>query len=287
MRFKVSRAYVAVAAAVLSCFTSTRALAQTSDYYLSHGEQETLQVVQSGAIVRSWTTAPILYPLAVTDTVKLYDVGNPFTGPAMNSGLQYTLQGVPTGVSYPWQNGPTGQLLDGATDGTAHNYASEFIGQQGIWQFDLNWKNPTLLFSTAISPLGVTYDTLDNSLWISIDGGNIEQVTNNGTIISQFNPGAGRWGSLAWEPATNTLWAHANGTNSLRQWSMTGVFLRDVVITDPAFDPFGTWGGEFAIPVPEPASIWLALTAIILFVYSARLNHNSYLLRLPFLRCGR
>jgi hypothetical protein len=148
--------------------------------------------------------------------------------------------------------------LDGATDGVAHNYASEYIGTRGIWQYDLDWNSPTRLFSTSTDPLGVTYDQVTHSLWISLDGGNIERVTDNGTILSQFNPGPGRWESLAWEPSTDTLWAHANGTNFLRQWTKAGTALQDVVITDPSFSVFGTWGGEFAIPVPEPSTLVLA-----------------------------
>jgi hypothetical protein len=86
MSVKGLLAYAIAVAVVFSLAPTTSGSGPSSPYYLSHGERETLQVVQSGVIVNSWTTAPILYPLAVTNTVKLYDVGNPFEGPAMNSG---------------------------------------------------------------------------------------------------------------------------------------------------------------------------------------------------------
>ena len=245
----------AAVAVLLVIASAARAVGPSSPYYLTNGDSQILQVGESGAVVNSWSTALDLYPLAVTNTVKLYDRGAGFFG----NGLEYTLSGTPTGVTFPWQNGPTGQLLDGATDAVAHNYASEFFGSNGIWQYNLNWQNPTLLFTTSTAPVGVTYDRADGNLWISLDGGNIEQVTNTGQVLSQFFPGSGRWGALAWEPSTDTLWAHDNGTSLLRQWTTSGVLLQTVSV--PALSG-NIWGGEFSI-VPEPSTFALAALGLL------------------------
>lgn len=249
-RFTAILAVVAAVSTLLPSSTSGTVLAgPASPYYLADGDFRVLQVGQAGTIVDSWATAYPLYAMAVVDTIRLYGRGNNL----YPDGIEYSLQGVPTGVVYPWQPGPTGQLLDGGTDGTAHNYASEWIGLNGIWQYDRDWKNPTLLFTTPEPTVGVTYDQVDRALWISVDEGNIQKVDMAGNVLSEFYPGSGRWGALAWEPSTDTLWAHRNGSGELAQWSKDGVLLQTVAVTGLSAN---IWGGEFQL-IPEPTAFTL------------------------------
>ncbi len=136
----------------------------------------------------------------------------------------------------------------------AHNFAAEWDSPGtsfGVWRFDRNWANPVKLFSTSRGVIGVTYDVSAQSLWISLDLGNIQQVAMDGTVLSQFNPGMGRFSALAWEPATDTLWVYRNEfpdrSNELRQYSKTGTLLQTLIV--PGIEG-NTFGGEFAIPAP-------------------------------------
>jgi hypothetical protein len=243
-------------AAVLGSASTAQSAGPSSPYYVTDGDDSGLQVIRSGAIVNAWGTGFTLAPLAVTDTVKVYKHNLSVNGGG--DGIEFTLGGTPTGTTYPWQSGPLDQLLDGATDGAAHNYACEFVpselfsGNNGVWQFDLDWKSPTLLFSVNVSLLGISYDRIDQKLWISRDGGNIQEVTLDGTVVREFYPGVGRWTALAWERSTDTLWANNFGSNTFRQWHKDGTLIDEVMID--GLLPFVT-GGEFA--VPEPTSVIL------------------------------
>src|SRR5690349_10294980 len=131
-----------------SAFTQqTVAQGPISPYFLTDGDHSILQVVQAGAVVNSWSTGLQLYPLAVSATVQVQNVQT------LHTGVEYTLVGTPTGVTYPGLSGPTGLMLDGTTDGVAHNYVSDDFGSGGdVWQFDLNWNSPVKLFSTLGRP---------------------------------------------------------------------------------------------------------------------------------------
>ena len=250
---------------IFGSVTTVHSAGPTSAYYLTDGDSSTLQVVQTGTIVNAWGTGFTLYPLAVADTVKVYKVQQSVEGGG--DGIEYTLSGTPTGATYPWQAGPSELLLDGATDGVSHNYACEFIasevfdGNKGVWQFDLDWKNPVLLFAENALLLGITYDQVDQNIWISKDGGNIQEVAMDGEVLQEFYPGAGRWAALAWEPSTDTLWAiNNNGSSySMRQWQKDGTLLDEVTID--GLSP-NVWGGEFAVPaIPEPSTLVLLMFA--------------------------
>ncbi|MHC4416114.1 MAG: hypothetical protein ACYS0G_12605 [Planctomycetota bacterium] len=227
----------------------------SGDYYLTNGDSTILQVVNGATIDRSWSTASLLYPLAVVETARVYNRG----AGAKDPGIEYQLDGTPTGTTYPWAPGPTGQLLDGGTDGTSRNFAAEFAGGMGVWRYDRNWANPVQLFTRNVSIIGVTFDLINGRLWISLDGGNIQQVANDGTVISEFDPGPGRWGALAWEPETDTLWAHLNSTNTLRQWAKDGTLLQEVAVAGLSGN---IWGGEFQTcatleeTFPDPLGGW-------------------------------
>jgi hypothetical protein len=263
---------IAFTAAVAASHIAT-AQGPASRYYLADADATRLQVVQSGTVVDDWSTVPRLSPLAVSGSVRAYNVGtlspiHSFTGP----GVEYTLEGLPTGATYPWQQGPTGQLLDGATDGFAWNFAAEWDGQNGIWRYDRGWKNPVRLF-TSYRTIGITYDRSAGTLWISQDFGAIQQVDLAGVILSQFSPGTpGRWGALAWEPSTNTLWAKDNFSATMRQWSKDGTLLQEISVAGLSSNIIG---GEFSM-IPEPATfLCLIIGALGLITFAQRLMHRN------------
>jgi hypothetical protein len=247
-------------ATVIGCAASAHSAGPASSYYLTDGNNGGLQVVQSGAIVNAWATDLTLVPLAVTDTVKVYKYNVSVDGGG--PGVEYTLNGTPTGTTYPWQSGPAEQLVDGTTDAAAHNYACDFVpsevftGNNGVWQFNLDWQNPVLLFPVNVSLLGITYDRVDQKLWIARDGGNIQEVNPDGTVVREFSPGDGRWAALAWEPSTDTLWAHNFGSTTFRRWSKDGTLLDEVTVD--GLLPSIT-GGEFAVPEPASAALVVPL----------------------------
>jgi hypothetical protein len=177
-------------------------------------------------------------PIAVTSTVRTYiEFGGDF-------GSEYDLQGNWTGVDYP-DLGPAFQSLDGGTDGVSHNWLASY-GDQAVWEFDLDWANPVQLIP-GIAPTGVTYDKSTGHLWV-IDyfTAAIIEYDLAGNALSKFSYGnTGDWlGCLAWEPATDTLWAEVFNSGELRQYDKSGNLLQSVTV--PALVGYA-WGGEFQI----------------------------------------
>jgi hypothetical protein len=220
-----------------------------SEYYVTDGDSNILSVVQGQSVVRSWQLQDNQYPIAVTSTVRAYASYN------YNTGSEYTLAGVPTGKTYPFQ-GDAGQSLDGATDASRHNWLISF-NDYAVWQFDRDWKNPTSLFTLSNSPTGITYDMRSGNLWIASDDGIIGRYTMSGTLLTSFEYGSERRvGSLAWEPATDTLWGIDNNTNQVLQWSKDGTLLQAGYVEGTLGG--NSWGGEFAMAaVPLPPSLLL------------------------------
>lgn len=216
-----------------------------SEYYVTDGDSQRLVVIQGNSIVRQWRLRDNQYPIAVVNTVRAYATYS------HNTGSEYTLQGVYTGTDYPFQ-GDAGQSLDGATDAVRRNWLISF-NDNFVYEFDRNWASPRQLFQLPSTPTGITYDMRTGNLWIAHDQGVIEQRRLDGTVVSSFAQGGGRVGSLAWEPATDTLWGVVNGTNEIRNWRKDGTLLESAQINGLASN---NWGGEFA--VPEPATLLLA-----------------------------
>jgi hypothetical protein len=244
-----------------------------SPYYLDNYSDDTIYVVQGTGVVNS-------FPYAYSNGA--YDEGNlaianghvttngffPGDQPA-NSAGQYTLTGVPTGVSHTSQVAP-GLVYEYQYDGTSdgkYNYTVDFYGytagggyEENVIRTDLNWQNPTVLFSVQSFPgaggtgdwLGITYDPFNNSLWLS--GWNIPYIADyslTGTLLSSFYTGQGAQDALAYDPADNTLWLSYYESNYLEQWSTTGTELQ---AGTPAGLPYGNYlAGEIA--TPEPASL--------------------------------
>jgi hypothetical protein len=213
--------------------------AQTSEYYLHAGDQSSFIVIQSGAIVRTWTVAggthQYQYPMAVRDTIRTMGANEG------DIGAEYDLFGGDLGARYTHPAGPV-RSWDGTTNGT-NFFAIDTIGN--VYQYDDDWTNPVLLFGT--SGLGsITYDPSNDSLWVSHFSGsnNITEYSMSGAVLSTFSAGHTRNMALALDPADDTLWLHdRNVLGTYEQWTKTGVLLTRIAV--PGMSGFNALSGEF------------------------------------------
>ena len=261
-----------------------------SPYYIDNYAFSTIYVVQGTNVVNSFRYAysplgGLLYEgnIAVTNvvTTNLLEGGNGQLGPAG----QYTLGGIPTGVGHVAQYPPEftdSAEIDGTSDGE-FNYTVQGFGlttggaiTEDVIRTDLNWQNPSVLFSVQTKfqaqneYWGITYDPVNNSLWLSGGQNNptISDYSLSGALLSSFNTGYSDMEALAFDPADDTLWditgPASTGHDMLEQWSTSGTLLQEGYPTGlPILGDLTT--GEFAevtIPptIPEPPSI-LLLTA--------------------------
>lgn len=217
-----------------------------SPYYIVSGSNKNIRIFQGNKLTGSFTLKSQTFALAVTDAVRTYPYLSGF-------GSEYSLAGVYTGVDYPLA-GSEMEALDGATDGSDHNYLINFA-DKGIYQFDFDWTDPVLLFKVPTTPTGITFDQTSGHLWISRDVDKvIEEYTLDGKLLTSFSYGATpfRLGALAWEPATDTLWGFIWNGNEFRQFDKTGKLLEKFSVLGPP--PQLAFGGEFALsPLPPPA----------------------------------
>jgi hypothetical protein len=193
-----------------------------------------------------------------------------------SSGLNDPRKRLPISAT---SSSPKRQLSDGTSDGT-RNYTVDQINANVI-ATDLNWQNPSVLFSLPGSGrdyIGVAYDPRNNSLWISgYETDVIADYSLNGTLLSSFNTGlpispyiTGAYGAqaLAFDPADSTLWFAYSGFNTLYQYSTSGVFLQSGIPNGlpTYFNTGGNDAGDFAEPVPsvpEPTSFALLGSGLI------------------------
>lgn len=227
-----------------------------TEYYIVDGQSAQLSVVQGNSIIRSWTTRDPgeQMPIAVADTVRTFAEHPGYFG------SEYDYNGNWTGTDYPDVGGPQGQRIDGGTDGVRRNFLAGY-NDGGIWQYDRDWTNPVRLFS-AISPTGVTYDTMTGNLWVIEHGiSSVSEYTVDGTLLSSFSFGSGWRGCLAYEPATDTLWLSEFASGEIFQFAKDGTLLQSEVI--PGLGGYA-WGGEFIIPEPGTLSLLsLGLVALL------------------------
>jgi hypothetical protein len=120
--------------------------------------------IQGASVINSWITHTALadpclqagseFPLAVGTAIRT--IGET----AGAAGAEYTTGGAYTGAGFINLAGVSGDFVDGTRDAT-HNYAISSAGM--IYSFDLNWQNPTLLFT--IPPLGTSDIWTGNHVW--------------------------------------------------------------------------------------------------------------------------
>jgi hypothetical protein len=135
----------------------------------------------------------------------------------------------------------------------------------------LKWQDPRILFSlggpeTGDHWLGIAYDPLNNSLWISgfpptspVDY-ELADYSLSGTLLSSFTTGLGLMAALGFDPADGTLWFSYNESNMLYQYSTSGTLLQTGTPSGlpSGFNSF--LAGDFAEgpqEAPEPSSLAL------------------------------
>lgn len=210
---------------------TSAATAQTSELYLNDWSNPVCYVVQNGVVIRqfnrtSFSDGP---GLVVQDTIK--HIGQD----GGTSGREYDLNGNLLSGSY--LNPAFTSCYDGATDGDrnwtiAHN---DFNTNFAVLVADADWGGLAVAFVPANRSSGITYDAVNNSLWITNNVGGsdrVQQFDTSGNLISEFpiNLQNGGGYAIAWDPADDTLWvpgAFGTGGN-LYQYDKSGNLLQTV-----------------------------------------------------------
>jgi hypothetical protein len=263
-----SRGYTGLMAFFLAMVSAWTGRAQTvgpvSTYYLTAGVSSTVYIVQNGQVTASFPTVTVSsgsnyeYPIAVYGST--FRTTNGVSG--FGNGYEYTLNGTPTGASYSLPS-PISAAYDSTTDGT-HNYLVDY-GAGTVYQTDTDYTNPVALFGGLGGDafLGITYDTTNNSLWVS--GWTTNQVSDyalNGTLLSTFSATAlsSSISGFALDPASGTFWMESQSSGVFLEYSKTGVLLQTVTI--PSLVGVNILGGEFST-VPEPAPLALLSLGVV------------------------
>lgn len=247
-------------------FLAGTALAQgpLGTYYLTAGDQGTNWRI-SGLTATSSAQANSgnggEYAIAVTSSFvrTLHNGNDPTQGP----GSEYDLSFAYTGNNYTF--GQNLQFYDGTSDGT--NFYSVNYTNGDVYRMTSSWTSPTIIFNTGFgssNSLGITYDSRNNSLWISEWGGvSVTQFSLAGAVLSAFNSSTNATSALAYNPLSDTLWMGTqNNQGEFREYSKTGTLLQT-----QSYGSMGsqnTLGGEFATAaIPEPSTLLLGGMAVL------------------------
>ena len=235
---------------VVGVIDMAAAYGQTGVYYLTSDASNAVFAIQDGAVIQGISQAGQgtgQFPIAVAGTIRT--TGN---GPGLSGG-EYTLGGVPTGATYP-NSAPSGQFFDGATNGS-FNYSVDFV-TGNVYQFNSDWSGAKVLFTAAVSDIGITYDFANQSLWLqNYYTGMVTDYTLDGTMIGGFSTGMEHVTALALDYNDGTFWFNAQdgagGFGALYNFDAQGNSLGfdDSIETEGQ----GFEGGEFAVPEP---SLW-------------------------------
>lgn len=239
------RSIVTTSFALALASLGSAAHAQLSELYLNQHDNGSgnIYVVQGGAIVRSWSAERgSLFVNA--GTVRTAGNGG-------GAGAEYTLAGVPTGVTFPTP-GTAGMHNDDSTTDGSFAYGMDYISQNVI-RFNLDWSNPTSLFPVSDDSDGITWDYTDNTFWtVGWTTPRINHYSSTGTLLGSFSALESSHVGLAIDPADHTLWLSHWNTNQIDQYSVTGTYLQSLVI--PGL-PTDIAGAEFAVPAPGAAAL--------------------------------
>ncbi|MBA2306779.1 PEP-CTERM sorting domain-containing protein [Candidatus Dependentiae bacterium] len=239
------------------------ALAQLSPYYITKGTSGlgTTYVMQSGVQQFNYAwAAPGQMPIVIGNFGSGIRVrqacGQPTTG-MPQQGDEYQTNGTPTGFTNFWNSGNPGATTayDAGFNGT-NIFMVHWLGTTDgqVFRYDNNYGNGTFLFNARSGDLGITYDSVDNSIWVSNwNDGRVTEYSLGGTQMSQFQAAGINVGALARDPLDDTFWMAINSTAMLAQYSRTGTLLQSYARPDYVL------GGEISA-IPEPLTIF-ALSA--------------------------
>lgn len=242
------RSLLRTLAITLSIGAATSAQAGNSTpYYLFSGDDQRAVEILDGIVVNSFAVPLLGYPPAIASTIWLGNRDN-------NGAAEFGLNGVATGKT-SYGAGGISQLLDGTTDGVAHNYGVTCCGLNAVTVANPDWTGQTPLFDLPDNGSGIAFDTAVGTLFVSLYNGTINQYTLTGTLLSSFSTD-GSIAGLAYEPNTDTLWGWDRSSQSLFQFSTSGTLLQTNPVDVMSYGVDNPFGGEMAVTtnVPEPAS---------------------------------
>ncbi len=243
-RISLSGAYrLAVGMALL--WAGATATAQTDVLYVTDGDSSRLAIVQDGVLQDITTTYVRGYPIAVRDTIWIGD----YNGNSADA-FEYDLAGVGTGNRAPYS---AVRAVDGGVNGDVnYQLGNAFSSSATVYVSDADWQNETALFSVSGSDLvGITFDPVNGSIWIS-DDNTVYEYDTTGNLLGKFGHSSGR-GCIAYELSSDTIWYVTNGSDRITQYSKTGAVLTTLSVSGLNSN---NWGAEFA---SEPAAPCLEL----------------------------
>lgn len=230
--------------------------AQAATIYITNGDSAALQAIDTttGAISFTASTHIIGYPIAVRDTIWIGERDN------FGQAVEYNLaNGSATGNSASLSGPSYGNFVDGAVNGNVNYTMSAFGGSGTVYRTNADWTNPVAMFNVGgNSVVGITYDSAAGTLWIS-DLSSIYQYTLTGSLVGSFAH-SGNSGSLAYDPADDTLWYVPNSASAaLLQYNKAGQLLQSLSTPSRSGN---VWGAEFQMgggvaAIPEPGSLTL------------------------------
>ncbi len=251
-----------IVASGLIALAAGSGMAQISPLYLGDWTSGQTWVVQGGVVINSFQrSGPSDGPgLAVTDTVKFIGQEGGQTG------RQYALDGTQLGGTY--FNPEFEDLYDGTTDGAGRNWAiahNDFDNPQfTVVVGDQDWGGLKPAFQPNRRSSGITYDPVNDSLWVTNTQGfadRVQQYKTDGTFVSEFNISIPGGYAIAYDAADDTLWVvESFGTPSIHQFDKNGKNLQNLTIGGISNTVLGA---EFAQRVPAPGAAGLLGVAAI------------------------
>ncbi len=239
MKIRACSCLAAVAA--VSCVGS--AIAQTDPLFLNDGSQ--FYRIQGGVVTNTWSSQGV-WPFVVRSNVE---------GAPMGGGTGYLWDQVGN-IQGNFNEAGNGGNFDAGTDGKNIYITQNFCGSGSMWKLDTNWQNAQQIYNWN-SPnggcgIGVTYDTVNGTLWTSSYSSNmVAQLDGSGNIISQFSVPIGNPAGIAYEKSTDTLWMPNSFSDQIMQFDKSGNLLQ-TISTGTFFS--STYSAEFGGGVPTPGA---------------------------------